>query len=128
MMEPVLEDVSDLKLCSIIYAYIFRSEWIARECFQQAGRYAEGHSRMLFEWISQSPFASSVAGWVLEEQVHVHLGAGETHTTTTLAPLRELEDIYTQHSPCKVYEEEKGGLDRQKQEALEKATTNTIRI
>ena len=107
MMEPVLEDVPGLKLCSIIYGYSFRSEWIAREYLQQAGLCAEGHSRMLFEWMSQRPSASSVAGWVFEEQVHVRLGAGGTHTARILTPHRELEDIYTQHNPGKVSEEDK---------------------
>ena len=128
MMEPALRDDPDLKLCSVTCAYSFRSEWIARECLQQAGLYAEGHSRMLFEWMSQRPFASTVAGWVFEEQVHVRLGAGGTHTAAILTPLRELEDIYTQHNPGKVSEEDKGGLESHKQDALSRATTGTICI
>ena len=128
MMEPALRDDPDLKLCSVICAYNFRSEWIARECLQQAGLYAEGHSRMLFEWMSQRPFASTVAGWVFEEQVHVRLGVGGTHTAAILTPLRELEDIYTQHNPGKVSEEDKGGLESHKQDALSRATTGTICI
>jgi len=128
MMEPVLNDGCSLKLCSIEYAYSFRSEWIAREYLQQASLYAEGHSRMLFEWMSRRPFASSVAGWVFEEQVHVRLGAGGMHTAVILTPHSELENIYTQHNPGKVSEEDKEGLERHKQDALAKATTGTIRI
>ena len=83
---------------------------------------------MLFEWMSKRPFASTVAGWVFKEQVHVRLGAGGTHTATILTHLCEFEDIYTQHNPGKVSEEDKEGLERHKQDALESATTSTIRI